>query len=109
MPVNQIRDFEQALYKYVDTTNPGLLSTIMKEKTLDDKLKEEMSRLIKEAKQQFIDSRQESAKTEQPSGNTEQQGGKNGPGSDGTRPAKKESTTARESKAEADKQVAVKH
>ncbi len=109
MPVNQIRDFEQALYKYVDTTNPGLLSTIMKEKTLDDKLKEEMSRLIKEAKQQFIDSRQESGKTERPSGNSEQQGGKNGPGSDGTRPAKKESTATKESTADTDKQVAVKH
>ena len=94
MPVNQVRDFEQALYQYVDTTNPGLLSTIMKEKTLDDKLKAEMSRLIKEAKQQFIDSRQESAKTDEPSGKTERQPGKNGPGSDGARSAKNESTAA---------------
>ena len=109
MPVNQERDFEQALYQYVDTTNPGLLSTIMKEKTLDDKLKAEMSRLIKEAKQQFIDSRQESAKTEQPSGNSERQSGKNGPESDGARPAKNESTTTKESTADKDKQVAVKH
>jgi len=109
MPVNQVRDFEQALYQYVDTTNPGLLSTIMKEKTLDDKLKAEMSRLIKEAKQQFIDSRQESAKTDEPSGKTERQPGKNGPGSDGARSAKNESTTAKESTADTSKQVAVKH
>jgi len=109
MPVNQVRDFEQALYQYVDTTNPGLLSTIMKEKTLDDKLKAEMSRLIKEAKQQFIDSRQESAKTDEPSGKTERQPGKNGPGSDGARSAKNESTAAKESTADTSKQVAVKH
>jgi F-type H+-transporting ATPase subunit alpha len=109
MPVNQVRDFEQALYQYVDTTNPGLLSTIMKEKTLDDKLKAEMSRLIKEAKQQFIDSRQASAKTDEPSGKTEPQPGKNGPGGDGAKSAKNGSTTAKESTADTGKQVAVKH
>jgi F-type H+-transporting ATPase subunit alpha len=62
MPVNQVRDFEKELYKYVDTTNPGLLNTIMKEKVLDDNLKAEMTRIIKEAKQQFVDSRQTAAK-----------------------------------------------
>src|SRR5271156_2047544 len=31
LPVNQVRYFEQDLYKYVDTTNPGLLNKIMKE------------------------------------------------------------------------------
>ena len=36
MPVNQVRDFEKDLYKYVDTTNPGLLNTIMEKKVLDD-------------------------------------------------------------------------
>jgi len=60
--VNQVRDFEKELYKYVDTTNPGLLNTIMKEKVLDDNLKAEMTRIIKEAKQQFVDSRQTAAK-----------------------------------------------
>ena len=58
MPVNQVRDFEMDLYKYVETTNPGLLNTIMEKKILDDNLKAEMSRIIKEAKQQFVDSRQ---------------------------------------------------
>ena len=62
MPVNQVRDFEKELYKYVDTTNPGLLNTIMKEKVLDDNLKAEMTKIIKEAKQQFVDSRQTAAK-----------------------------------------------
>jgi F-type H+/Na+-transporting ATPase subunit alpha len=58
MPVDQVRDFEMSLYKYVDTTNPGLLNTIMEKKILDDNLKAELSRVIKEAKQQFVDARQ---------------------------------------------------
>jgi len=62
MPVNQVRDFEMDLYKYVETTNPGLLNAIMEKKVLDDNLKAEMSRIIKEAKQQFVDSRQAAAK-----------------------------------------------
>jgi F-type H+/Na+-transporting ATPase subunit alpha len=58
LQVSQVREFEDELYKYVDSTNPGLLSEIMEKKTLDDQLKAEMTRLIKEAKQQFVDSRQ---------------------------------------------------
>ena len=58
MPVEQVRDFEKDLYKYVETANPGLLNTIMEKKILDDNLKAEISKVIKEAKQQFVDSRQ---------------------------------------------------
>ena len=35
LPVAQVGDFETALYKFVDTTNPGLLRTIMEKKTLE--------------------------------------------------------------------------
>ena len=62
LPVEQVRDFEKELYKYVDTTNPGLLRTIMEKKILDDTLKAEMSDVIKEAKQQFVAHRQAVAK-----------------------------------------------
>jgi F-type H+-transporting ATPase subunit alpha len=62
MPVEQVRDFERDLYKYVDTTHPGLLNTIMEKKILDDALKTDLSRVIKEAKQQFVDARQAAAK-----------------------------------------------
>ena len=62
LQVEQVRDFEKELYKYVETTNPGLLNTIMEKKILDDDLKAEMTRIIKEAKQQFVDSRQAVAK-----------------------------------------------
>src|SRR5947199_5916107 len=54
LQVSQVREFEDELYRYVDTTNPGLLSEIMEKKTLDDKLKAEMTRLMKEAKRQFV-------------------------------------------------------
>ena len=54
LPVNKVRDFEAALYKYVDTANPALLRTIMDKKTLDDALKAEMLTVIKEAKAQFV-------------------------------------------------------
>src|SRR6195256_5437212 len=62
MPVEQVREFEKELYKYVDTTNPGILNTIMEKKVLDDALKADLSRVIKEAKQQFVDARQSVAK-----------------------------------------------
>src|SRR6201998_296277 len=62
MPVNQVREFEQELYKYVDSTNPGLLRTIMEKKILDDALKGQMQNVIKEAKQQFAAAREAVAK-----------------------------------------------
>src|SRR5881398_2697917 len=39
LPVAQVREFEEELYKYVDTANPGLLQQIMEKKQLDDNLK----------------------------------------------------------------------
>jgi F-type H+-transporting ATPase subunit alpha len=57
MPVEQIRPFEMELYKYVDTVNPGLLSTIMEKKILDESLKAAMTKVIKECKEQFLATR----------------------------------------------------
>jgi F-type H+/Na+-transporting ATPase subunit alpha len=62
LPIDQVRDFEAELYKYVDATNPGLLRTIMEKKTLDDALKAEMSKTIKECKEAFVSERQAVAK-----------------------------------------------
>ncbi len=62
LPVDQVRDFEAELYKYVDATNPGLLRTIMEKKILDDNLKAEMSKTIKECKETFVTERQAVAK-----------------------------------------------
>src|SRR5438876_749702 len=54
LPVEQVRPFEAELYKFVDATNAGLLRTVMEKKILDDNLKAEMSRVIKEAKETFV-------------------------------------------------------
>jgi F-type H+-transporting ATPase subunit alpha len=62
MPIDQVRDFEAELYKYVDATNPQLLATIMEKKTLDDALKAEMTKTIKQAKETFLAERQPTAK-----------------------------------------------
>ncbi len=62
LPVDQVRDFEAELYKYVDATNPGLLRTIMEKKVLDDALKAEISKVIKQSKEAFVADRQAAAK-----------------------------------------------
>jgi F-type H+/Na+-transporting ATPase subunit alpha len=62
LPVDQVRDFEAELYEYVDATNPGLLRTIMEKKALDDNLKAQMTKTIKECKETFVAQRQAVAK-----------------------------------------------
>ena len=57
-----MREFETELYKYVDSTNPGILRAIMEKKILDDALKAQMQNVIKEAKQQFAAQREAVAK-----------------------------------------------
>jgi len=59
LPVDQVRDFEKGLYEYVDTTNPGMLRSIMEKKILDDGLKQDLGKVIKEFKQQFAAAKQE--------------------------------------------------
>ncbi len=58
MAVEQVRDFEAELYRYVDSTNPGLLNKIMEKKVLDDALKAEITTVIKQAKEAFVAERQ---------------------------------------------------
>jgi F-type H+/Na+-transporting ATPase subunit alpha len=58
LPVDQVRDFEAELYKYVDTSNPGLLRSVMEKKILDDNLKAEMTKVVKECKETFAAERQ---------------------------------------------------
>src|SRR6266705_209601 len=54
LPVERVRPFEAELYKFVDANNAGLLRTIMEKKILDDNLKAEISKVIKEAKETFV-------------------------------------------------------
>jgi len=58
MAIDQLRDFEAELYKYVDTTNAGLLRSIMEKKILDDNLKAEMTKVIKQCKETFVAQKQ---------------------------------------------------
>jgi F-type H+-transporting ATPase subunit alpha len=62
LPVDQVRDFEAELYKYVDATNPAVLRTIMEKKILDDNLKAEMTKIIKDCKETFVTEKQEVGK-----------------------------------------------
>ncbi|MGZ4820618.1 MAG: F0F1 ATP synthase subunit alpha [Terriglobales bacterium] len=58
VPVEQCREFEKALYTYVDAMHAGLLKQIEDKKVLDDELKSAMTKLIKEAKERFASERQ---------------------------------------------------
>jgi F-type H+-transporting ATPase subunit alpha len=58
MPVEQLGDFEKGLYGYVETANAGILKTIEEKKILDDQLKAEMTKVIKEFKERFASERQ---------------------------------------------------
>jgi len=62
MAIDQVRDFEAELYKFVDATNPGLLRTIMEKKVLDDALKAELTKVIKQCKETFVTQKQAVAK-----------------------------------------------
>ncbi|MBZ5630780.1 MAG: F0F1 ATP synthase subunit alpha, partial [Acidobacteriia bacterium] len=61
LPVEQCREFERAMYAYVDTMNPGLLKQIEEKKALDDALKADMAKMVKEAKERFVSERQMAA------------------------------------------------
>jgi F-type H+-transporting ATPase subunit alpha len=61
MAVEDLRDFEADLYKYVDSMNPKLFQTILEKKTIDDGLKAEIVKTLREFKQNFVSARQMAA------------------------------------------------
>jgi len=61
LKVEEVRPFEKALYQYVDTVNPGLFRTIEEKKALDDAIKADMNKTIKEAKERFVSEHQQAA------------------------------------------------
>jgi F-type H+-transporting ATPase subunit alpha len=58
LEVEQIRKFEAELYSYVESMNPRLLESIMQKKTLDDALKADIEKTLKEFKQRFVSEHQ---------------------------------------------------
>jgi F-type H+-transporting ATPase subunit alpha len=51
--VDQLRQYEEGLYSFLDTRKPGVLSAIAEKKVLDDALKAELSGAITEYGKQF--------------------------------------------------------
>ena len=56
--VDQVRAFSEELNKYVESMNPKLLDSIMEKKTIDDAMKAEIEKTLKEFKQRFVAERQ---------------------------------------------------
>jgi len=53
LDVADCRPFEQYLYRFLDASQPGLLEKIRNRKTIDDEIKGELQKAIKEAKERF--------------------------------------------------------
>ncbi|HSU89061.1 MAG TPA: F0F1 ATP synthase subunit alpha, partial [Terriglobia bacterium] len=51
--VADCRPFEQYLYRFLDAGHPALLEKIRNRKTIDDEIKGELQKAIKEAKERF--------------------------------------------------------
>ncbi len=58
LEVEQIRAFETEMQKYVESMNPKLLDAIMQKKTIDDALKADIEKILKEFKQRFVSEHQ---------------------------------------------------
>ncbi len=53
MPVEQVNAFEKYLFSYIEAMNPGLFKIIEEKKALDDTIKADLNKTIKEAKERF--------------------------------------------------------
>src|SRR5687768_9831216 len=53
LEISQLRPFEETLYRYLDVSNPGLLTKIRERKAVDDEIKTELVKALKEAKARF--------------------------------------------------------
>src|SRR6201996_436605 len=54
LPVEQIRAFEAALYKFLDNSKPAVLEAIRTKKALDDEIRKNLTAAINEAKAKFV-------------------------------------------------------
>jgi F-type H+-transporting ATPase subunit alpha len=53
LEVSDCSAFEQSLYRYLDTSQVGLLTKIREKKALDDEIKNQLAAALKEAKEKF--------------------------------------------------------
>ena len=63
LAVEQCRPFEAELYKFLETSQPGLLQSIREKKTLDDELKSKLNSVLKEFKTRFVAQHKEAVVT----------------------------------------------
>ena len=54
LPLDQIRAFEQDLYKFLENAHPAILTTIKEKKTIDDDMKGKLNSAIQEFKSRFV-------------------------------------------------------
>jgi F-type H+-transporting ATPase subunit alpha len=54
LPVDQIRAFEQELYRFLENAHPAILTTIKEKKTIDDDLKGKLTSALQEFKTRFV-------------------------------------------------------
>ncbi|HEY3769110.1 MAG TPA: F0F1 ATP synthase subunit alpha [Candidatus Angelobacter sp.] len=58
LEVEDVRTFSEELNKYVESMNPKLLAAIMEKKSIDDSIKADIEKTLKEFKQRFVSERQ---------------------------------------------------
>ena len=63
LEVDQCRAFEAELYKFMETSQPGILQEIREKKALDDGLKNKINAAVKEFKQRFVAQHKEALAT----------------------------------------------
>ncbi len=63
LAVEHCRPFEAELYRFLDSSQPGLLQSIREKKTLDDDLKAKLNGVIKEFKTRFVAQHKDAAVT----------------------------------------------
>jgi len=54
LPLDQIRAFEQELYRFLENAHPTILTTIKEKKTIDDEMKGKLNSAIQEFKSRFV-------------------------------------------------------
>ncbi len=54
LPVEQIRAFEAALYKFLDNSKPAVLEAIRTKKALDDEIRKSLTAAVNDAKAKFV-------------------------------------------------------
>ncbi len=63
LSLEDVRPFEKSLYAYVDTVNPALFKSIAEKRALNDDIKADIAKTIKEAKERFLAERKSAVAT----------------------------------------------